>query len=151
MAGSKSRVWLIVGMIVTLAAAGSWAGYRWLQGAVAGLMVEGRKRYEEGTRLGSSLTATGCLDTAFARHARAPTASMSGQINEGVFLEACLRVSTPSGVCDSIPPTDNLKEIMRFSVWSVQQCRARGLEDRSCPRLLQAVANDCRRRKAGGG
>ncbi len=138
-------------MIVTLAAAGSWAGYRWLQGAVAGVMVEGRRSYEEGTRLGSSLTANACLDTAFARHPRVPTGSMSGQISEGVFLDACLRASTPTGICDTIPPTDNLKEIVRFSAWSVEQCRARGLEDRGCPRLLQAVANDCRRRKAGGG
>ena len=150
MAGSK-RVWLIVGLSLGLVALGSWIGFRWLQRAFTGVMAEGRQYYEEGTRLGRSLTATACLDTAFARHARAPSGSMGQQITEGVFLEGCLRTGTPDGLCDSIPPSGNLKQIMRFSVWSVEQCRAHGLTDRNCPRLLQPVANDCRRRAAGSG
>ncbi len=93
----------------------------------------------------SLLTATACLDTAFARHARVPSGSMSQQITEGVFLEGCLHTGTPDSLCATIPPTGNLTEMMRFSVWSVEQCRARGLTDRNCPRLLQAVANHCRR------
>ncbi len=150
MAGSK-RVWLIVGLSLGLVALGSWIGFRWLQRAFTGVLAEGRQYYEEGTRLGRSLTATACLDTAFARHARASSTSMGQQITENVFLEACLRTSTPNGLCDSVPATGNLKELLRFSAWSVAQCRARGLTDRSCPRLLQSVANDCRRRTAGSG
>jgi hypothetical protein len=150
MAASK-RVWLIVGVMLGLVALGSWLGFRWLQRAFTGVMAEGRQYYEEGTRLGRSLTATACVDTAFARHARASSVSMSEQITEGVFLEACLRTGAPDGLCDSIPAMGNLKEMVRFSAWSVEQCRARGLTDRNCPRLLQAVSNHCRRRTTAGG
>ncbi len=129
MSGSKRNVWLIVGLIVVLVGVASWTGVRWLQRAFTGVMAEGRQNYEDGTRLGQSLTATACLDTAFARHARV----------------------TPDSLCASIPPTGNLTEMMRFSVWSVEQCRARGLTDRNCPRLLQAVSNHCRRGKGERG
>ncbi len=145
MSGSKRNVWLIVGLIVSLVGVASWIGVRWLQRAFTGVMAEGRQNYEDGTRLGQSLTATACLDTAFARHARASSVSMSQQITEGVFLEGCLHTGTPDSLCTSIPPTGNLTEMMRFSVWSLEQCRARGLSDRTCPRLLQAVSNHCRR------
>jgi len=151
MAGSKRNVWLIVGLMLGLVALGSWIGVRWLQRAFTGVMAEGRQYYEEGTRLGRSLTATACLDTAFARHAHAASVSMSQQITEGVFLDGCLRTGAPDGLCDTIPATGNLTEMMRFSVWSVQQCRVRGFTDRNCPRLLQAVSNHCRRGTTAGG
>jgi uncharacterized membrane protein len=92
-----------------------------------------------------------CLDTAFARHARNASRSMGQQISETIFLESCLRASTPSGICDTIPSADNLKGILKFQAWSIEQCRARGLADRNCPRLLQAVSNECRRRTPAGG
>jgi hypothetical protein len=151
MSGSNRNVWLIVGVTLGLVALGSWIGFRWLQRAFTGVMAEGRQSYDEGTRLGRSLTATACLDTAFARHARAPSGSMGQQITEGVFLEGCLGTGTPDGLCDSIPPTGNLSQMMRFSVWSVEQCRVHGLTDRNCPRLLQAVSNHCRRKTTAGG
>ena len=151
MAGSKRNVWLIVGLIVGLVGVASWIGLQWLQRAFTGVMAQGRQNYEEGTRLGRSLTATACLDTAFVRHARVPSGSMSQQITEGVFLEGCLHTGTPDSLCASIPPTGNLTEMMRFSVWSVEQCRARGLTDRNCPRLFQAVSNHCRRGKGERG
>ena len=151
MSGSKRNVWLIVGLMLGLVALGSWIGWRWLQRAFTGVMAESRQNYEEGRLLGRSLTATACLDTAFARHARAPSGSMSQQITEGVFLEGCLRTGTPDALCDSVPPTGSLSQMMRFSVWSVEQCGARGLTDRNCPRLLQAVSNHCRRGTAASG
>jgi len=144
MSGSKRNVWLIVGLVVGLVALGSWIGVRWIGRAFTGVLAETRQYYDEGTRLGRSLTATACLDTAFAHHARAPNGSMGQQITEGVFLEACLRTGAPDGLCDTIPPAGSLTEVMKFSVWSLQQCRARGLTDRNCPRLFQAVSNHCR-------
>jgi hypothetical protein len=146
MAGSKSNVVWIVAVIIALTAAGTWLGIRWLRGAVTGMVEAGRQENEAGNRLGQTVTQSICLDTAFARHARTTRRSIGQQISETVFLESCLHASAPSGICDSIPATDNLKGIMKFSAWSIAQCRARGLTDRNCPRLLQAVSNECRRR-----
>ena len=147
---SKSNVVLIVVVIVALMAAGTWIGVRWAEGAFTGMMTEGRQEFDAGTQLGQAITENMCLDTAFARHARTTNRSMGRQISETIFLQSCLRASTPSGICDSIPPTDNLKGLMRFSSWSIEQCHARGLTDGSCPRLLQTVSNECRRRTRTG-
>ena len=147
---SKSNVVMIVLVIVALMAAGTWIGVRWLRGAFTGMVAEGRQEYDAGTQLGQSITDGMCVDTAFARHGRTTNRSMGRQITETIFLESCLRASTPSGICDTVPATDNLKDIMRFSAWSVKQCQARGITDRSCPRLLQAVSNECRRRSGAG-
>ena len=147
---AKSKVLLIVVVIVALMAAGTWIGVRWAKGAFTGMMAAGRQEYDAGTQLGQSITENMCLDTAFVRHAQTTNRSMGRQISETIFLQSCLRASTPSAICDSIPATDNLKGLMRFSSWSVEQCRARGLTDGGCPRLLQAVSNECRRRTRTG-
>jgi hypothetical protein len=143
---SKSNVLMIVLVIVALMAAGSWIGWHWLQRAATGMVEESRQEYDAGTRLGRSVTESMCVDTAFAQHARTTNRSMARQISENVFLESCLRASTPTAMCDTIPATDSFKGIMKFSMWSVEQCRLRGVGDRGCSRLLQVVSTECGRR-----
>jgi hypothetical protein len=143
---SKTNVVMIVLVIVALMAAGTVIGWRWLQRAATGMVQESRQEYDAGTTLGQSVTENMCVDTAFAQHARTTNRSMARQISENIFLESCLRASTPSGMCDTIPTTDSFKALMKFSMWSVEQCRLRGLSDRGCPRLLQVVSSECGRR-----
>jgi len=151
MTGPKNKLWLVVVMIA-LVVVGTWTGYRWLKGAFAGLVVDSRETYEQGRALGRTITADACLDTAFARHARLGSASFGRQVTEGVFLESCLRTSTPTAaVCESVPAADNISGMVRFSAWTIEECHRRGFNDRSCPRLLQSLNRYCGTRGAGAG
>jgi hypothetical protein len=140
----KNKLWL-VGVMVVLIGVGTWLGYRWLRGAWGGFVVDSRETYEQGANLGRTLTATGCLDTAFVRHARLSRTSLSHQITENLFVESCLRWSAPTAMCDSVPKVEGLRDMLRFTAWSTQQCQQRGLRDRNCPRLLQPLIGYCER------
>jgi hypothetical protein len=142
----KNKLWL-VGVMVVLVILGTWMGYRWLRGAWAGLLVDSRQTYEEASALGRTLTATACIDTAFARHARLTSSSLGQQFTENLFVEGCLRWSTPTVMCDSVPKVRGVREMLHFSVWSTEQCNQRGLHDRNCPHLLQPLIAYCERQK----
>jgi hypothetical protein len=148
----KQRVWIIVGVSVAVTAIVGLVSVRWAQRAFRSVLAESQVVYAEGRALGRTLTANACVDTAMARHARAGGSSFGKQIHEGVFLEACLGASAPTDMCDNVPSAEGLRGMVRFTQWSQEQCTQRGLRDRGCPPLYQAVMHYCgRRAKTPGG
>ena len=141
---SARRNWLVGGLIAgALIAVLSVLGYQWVRRAGAHLMDQARQSVREGQRVGRSITTEACVDTAFARHVA--SGGFSTQVTEEVFLEGCLRTAAPTGMCDTVPATGGISGIVKFSQWSIAQCRARGVTDGNCPRLFQAVMHYCDR------
>jgi hypothetical protein len=88
------------------------------------------------------------VDTLFARHAPTGSRSVTQELKERGFLEGCLGASTPiPTMCDTILVQDDVKSLLRFAAWSVEQCRLRGLRDESCPRVLKGLAHYCARQR----
>lgn len=149
MLGSQ-RFWIVLTIAVVLAGAAVWVSYRWAKQSFSGVLEETRASFEEGRAVGEAVNTAGCLDTMFARHPAPGAQSIRHEIGEGVFLEGCLR-ATKGGyaeLCDTIPANQGVKGVLRFSAWSAQQCHLHKLDDRSCPRVLQAVYRYCTKRTA---
>jgi hypothetical protein len=141
---SKQRLFVIIGISVAVLVAGGWTIATYLQRAWKGELEESRQTYAAGQELGSSISADQCVDTAYARHASAGAISLREHLNEGVFLEACLRASEPTIDCDTIPFKE-LRGSFEFNTWSIQQCHLHGLDDRGCHQVFQAVLHYCTR------
>lgn len=141
MAISTGRIWLIAGVVFVVVVC--WAGYRWARGAWTGLIDDTRVAYQQGRAHGQSLTATTCVDTALARHVPGGALAMRQGVREQIFLQGCLQASTPTALCDTVPSAQDVKGMLRFSAWTIDQCRRRGFRDRACPRVLQALARYC--------
>jgi hypothetical protein len=126
-----------------------WVSHRWARQSFAGILAETRESFEEGRALGANVPPGACLDTAFARHPAPAAQSMRHEIGEGIFLEGCLRASQGgyAELCDTIP-SGGVKGVIAFSAWSARQCHLHNSDDRSCPRVLQAVYRYCTKRTA---
>ena len=145
---SRTRFWIILGSTVGLLVLLVWLGMGWASRAFTGMVDQSRVVIADGRALGKYVTANGCVDTVFARHA-AHGASMMQSMIEQFFLEGCLSTAQPAAVCDTIPAGKSMKDIFRFGAWSAEQCKRHKLYDRDCPRLLQPVLRYCE--GAGGG
>lgn len=147
MLGSR-RFWIVLTVAVVLAGGAVWVSYRWARQSFAGIVAETRESFNEGRALGRTVSTAACLDTAFTRHPAPSQQSMRHEISEGIFLEGCLRGTTAghTELCDTIPAAEGVKGVLRFSAWSAEQCHLHNLDDRSCPRVLQAVYRYCTKR-----
>lgn len=117
-------------------------GAVWWRRNWAGMKEDARISYENGQTLGWSVSSSACLDTAFARHRPHGVLGLGGKINEQAFLEGCLAASTPTPkLCENIPAKSD--GFLRFTRWSVDQCRRRQLLDQECPSLLDVLATHC--------
>ena len=142
---SKSRFWIIIGTTVGLIVVLVWMSVNWMRQTFTGMVDRGRVVIQEGRVAGKLLTANGCVDTVFARHAGARGSSISRSMNEQFFFEGCLSTSQPSTACDTIPSGDSFKDAIRFGAWSAEQCKVHKLYDRDCPRLFQPLLHYCGR------
>jgi hypothetical protein len=138
---STRALWLWLAAL-TIAAMG--VGYLLIRRASADLIAEGRRSFDEGKILGQSLDADGCVRTLYARPV--PSESMRHELDEEVFLEGCMTTSTPTHLCDTIPSSTGIKDVMRFAAWKLAQCHLHGRQDRVCISGLNAVGHYCGRR-----
>jgi hypothetical protein len=144
LARSGRTLWLVSGLGAALLVA---AGYVWMRRTSGAILAEAKRNFEQGKTLRQSLAANTCLDTFFVHHAANPSGSMSHEVNEEVFLEGCLRTSTPTAFCDTVPQTTTVSGLVRFAAWSADQCRLHALADESCPHALKAVMHYCDKRR----
>ena len=145
MAKPTRALWFIAGLVVGLLVIVMARGYqRFKSGGF--VLASTKQRMQEGTALGRSLTADACIDTFFVQHVRTSRESRLDWINEGLFLESCLDVSRPTTLCDTVPRSTTLADMIRFASWSVEQCRLHGKLDLNCPHSLKAVSHYCDRR-----
>ena len=140
---SKTRFWLILGTTVGLLVVMIWMGVNWMRSEFTGVVDRSRVVIDEGRALGKYVTANGCVDSVFARHAGVRGTSIVRSMTEQFFLEGCLATSQPAAVCDTIPAGQSLKEMFRFGAWSAEQCKVHKMYDRDCPRLLQPLLRYC--------
>ncbi len=137
--------WMLAAVAAVLIVAA--VGYLWVRKASTAILAEAKQSFEAGRAVGQSLVANVCLDTFFVRHATSTESGMRHEIDEEVFLEGCLRTSTPTALCDTVPSTSDVSGIVRFSTWSVAQCRLRSFADAGCPRALKAIMHYCTKRR----
>jgi hypothetical protein len=137
----NSKRWIIGGLVALVL--GGWLGFLWVRSEFMDLVGDTRPVYEEGAALGATITANACLDTAFARHPRYVNAGFGDALNEIAFLEGCLRASTPTAMCDSVPEQHGVRDALRFEEWARERCRDRGMTDRHCSRLFGPVGRYC--------
>ena len=99
---------------------------------------------EEGEKAGRQTDNQGCVDQAVARYKGDP--GFTNGISSGIFIESCLRVSSPTpGFCDEVPRET---EFIKSGKWQQAHCERAGLgSDQYCRQLFQGVERFCDKRR----
>ena len=107
-------------------------------------MVKAKALVEEGQEAGRQTDNQGCVDQAITRY-KADRGFTNG-ISSGIFIESCLRVSSPTpGFCDEVPRET---EFIKSGKWQQAQCERAGLgSDQYCRQLFQGVERFCDKRR----
>ena len=107
-------------------------------------MAKGKALIEEGQEAGRQTDQQGCVDQTVARYKR--DSGFTGGISSGIFMESCLRASSPTpGFCDEVP---HETEFIRSAKWQQEQCERAGLaSDQYCRHLFQGVERFCDKQK----
>ena len=94
---SKTRFWLILGTTVGLLVLMIWMGVNWMRSEFTGVVDRSRVVIDEGRALGKYVTANGCVDTVFARHAAAHGADVVFVDNRAEVTEGSTDLGTAFG------------------------------------------------------
>ena len=103
-------------------------------------MAKAKALVEEGQEAGRKTDNQGCVDQAVARYKGEP--GFTNGISSGIFMESCLRVSSPTpGFCNEVPRET---EFIKSGKWQQAQCERVGLgSDQYCRQLFQGVERFC--------
>ena len=136
-----AKALIIVGVLLVLLVVGViGAGLYWWSSNKDALMARGKALIEEGEEAGRQTDNQGCVDQAITRY-KADRGFTNG-ISSGIFMESCLRVSSPTpGFCDEVPRET---EFIKSGKWQEAQCERVGLaSDQYCRQLFQGVERFC--------
>ena len=136
-----AKALIIAGVLIVLLVIGViGAGLYWWSNNKDALMAKAKALVEEGQDAGRQTDNQGCVDQALARYKKAP--GFTNGINSGIFMESCLRVSSPTpGFCDEVP---HETEFIKSGKWQEAQCERVGLaSDQYCRQLFQGVERFC--------
>jgi hypothetical protein len=139
---SLSKVFLTLAAIavvgVLLVGGGAWF---WWNHNGADMLEAGKVAIQEGQRSGTELTESSCVSTSMDRHKAGANSSFSSALRNNLWLTGCLNASKPQEqFCAGVPRQD---EILTMAMWSAQKCAQSGIEDSTCPNLLQSIAKYC--------
>ena len=139
---SPTKVLLILAAIAVagllLLVGGAWF---WWDRNGTELLDAGKTAIEEGQRMGSELTESSCMSTAIDRHKADTNPSFGSALRNNLWLSGCLNASRPQEqFCVDVPPSD---EILASAMWSTQMCARSGIDDPTCPNLMQSVSKYC--------
>ena len=127
---------IVAGLLLLVGGAWFW----WDQNG-SDLLDAGKTAMEEGQRSGSELTETSCMSTAIDRHKADTNRSFGSALRNSLWLSGCLNASRPQEqFCVGVPASD---EILTMAMWSTQMCAKNGIDDPTCPNLMQSVSNYC--------
>lgn len=128
-------VLVVIGLILT--------GVYWWSNNKDALMAKGKALVEEGQKAGRQTDNQGCVDQAITRYKTDP--GFTTGISTGIFMESCLRVSSPTpGFCDEVP---HETEFIKSGKWQLAQCERVGLaSDQYCRQIFQGVERFCDKR-----
>jgi hypothetical protein len=136
-----AKALIIVGVLIVLMVVGVvGAGVYWWSRNKDVLMAKGKALVEEGQNAGRQTDNQGCVDQAITRYKAEP--GFTNAISTGIFMESCLRVSSPTpGFCDEMPRET---EFVKSGQWQVAQCEKVGLgSDQYCRQIFQGVQRFC--------
>jgi len=136
-----AKALIIAGVLIVLVVVGViLAGVWWWSNNKDALMAKGKELIEEGQEAGREADNQGCVDQAITRYKSEP--GFTNAISSGIFMESCLRVSSPTpGFCDEIPRET---EFIKAGQWQLAQCQRVGLSsDQYCRQLFQGVQRFC--------
>lgn len=136
-----AKALIIAGVLIVLLVVGViGAGVYWWSSNKDALMAKAKALVEEGQEAGRQTDNQGCVDQAITRY-KADRGFTNG-ISAGIFMESCLRVSSPTpGFCDDVP---HETEFIKSGTWQEAQCERVGLpSDQYCRQLYQGVERFC--------
>ena len=136
-----AKALIIAGVLIVLLVIGViGAGVYWWSNNKDALMAKAKALVEEGQEAGRQTDNQGCVDQAITRY-KADRGFTNG-ISSGIFMESCLRVSSPTpGFCDEVP---HETEFIKSGKWQEAQCERVGLaSDQYCRQLFQGVERFC--------
>ena len=136
-----AKALIIAGVLIILLVIGViGAGVYWWSNNKDALMAKAKALVEEGQEAGRQTDNQGCVDQAITRY-KADRGFTNG-ISSGIFMESCLRVSSPTpGFCDEVP---HETEFIKSGKWQEAQCERVGLaSDQYCRQLFQGVERFC--------
>ncbi len=139
---STTKVLLVLAAIAVagslLLVGGAW--YWWDQNGTA-MLDAGKTAMEDGQKDGASLTETSCTSTALDRHKADANRSFGSALRNSVWLSGCLNTSKPQEqFCAGAPSSS---EILASALWATQMCSKNGIDDPTCPNLMQSVSKYC--------
>lgn len=140
-----AKALIIAGALIILLVIGViGAGVYWWSNNKDALMAKAKALVEEGEKAGRQTDNQGCVDQAVARYKGDP--GFTNGISSGIFIESCLRVSSPTpGFCDEVPRET---EFIKSGKWQQAQCERAGLgSDQYCRQLFQGVERFCDKRR----
>jgi hypothetical protein len=136
-----AKALIIAGVLIVLVVVGVvLAGVYWWSTHKDALMAKGKALVEEGQEAGRQTDNQGCVDRAVTRYKGDP--GFTSGISTGIFMESCLRVSSPTpGFCDEVP---HETEFIKSGKWQLAQCERVGLgSDQYCRQIFQGVERFC--------
>jgi len=140
-----AKALIIAGVLIVLLVIGViGAGVYWWSNNKDALVAKAKALVEEGQEAGRQTDNQGCVDQAITRYKGDP--GFTNGISSGIFMESCLRVSSPtSGFCDEVP---HGTEFIKSGKWQLAQCERVGLSsDQYCRQLFQGVERFCDKRR----
>jgi len=136
-----AKALIIVGVLIVLLVVGViGAGVYWWSNNKDALIAKGNELIDEGREAGREADNQGCVNQAITRYKSEP--GFTNAISSGIFMESCLRVSSPTpGFCDKVPHEN---EFIESGKWQQAQCERVGLaSDQYCRQLFQGVERFC--------
>jgi len=136
-----AKALIIAGVLIILLVVGViGAGVYWWSNNKDALMAKANALVKEGQEAGRQTDNQGCVDQAITRY-KADRGFTNG-ISSGIFMESCLRVSSPTpGFCNEVPRET---EFIKSGKWQQAQCERVGLgSDQYCRQLFQGVERFC--------
>ena len=136
-----AKALIIAGVLIVLLVIGViGAGVYWWSNNKDALMAKAKALVEEGQEAGRQTDNQGCVDQAITRYKGDP--GFTNGISSGIFMESCLRVSSPTpGFCNEVPRET---EFIKSGKWQQTHCERVGLaSDQYCRQLFQGVERFC--------
>ena len=140
-----AKALIIAGVLIILLVIGViGAGVYWWSSNKDALMAKAKALVEQGEEAGRQTDNQGCVDQAITRYKGDP--GFTNGISSGIFMESCLRVSSPTpGFCDEVPRET---EFIKSGKWQQAQCERVGLaSDQYCRQIFQGVERFCEKQK----
>ena len=140
--GSPTKVLLILAAIavagVLLLIGGAW--YWWDHNGTD-MLDAGKTAIEDGQKSGADLTESSCVSVSIERHKADTNRSFGSALRNNHWLSGCLNSSKPQEqFCLSVP---SQSEILASAMWSTKMCTQSGVDDPTCPNLMQSVSKYC--------